>query len=175
MDVPDAEATGRWVGLDRGQNIPAAATPAGPVVFYKLKRIRHVRRVYAARRKKPQKAGKLRAVKKLARKERRLVTAINHVVSQDIVALAKRQDAGIRQTAKQRRAAQSDAGQNRDYWPFYQLERFIGYKAQLAGVAVERLIPAKPAPHAGRSIAGRNTPTVANAAVGRHTPTPMPR
>jgi putative transposase len=148
MEVPDAEVTGRWVGIDRGQNIPAAvATPDGPVIFYKLKRIRHVRRVYAERRKKMQKAGKLRAVKKLERKERRIVTAINHTVSRDIVSLAKRQSAGvrledlsgIRQSAKQRNAEKSDAGQNRDYWPFYQLEQFIGYKAQLAGIAVEKI------------------------------------
>jgi hypothetical protein len=34
MDVPDAEPTGRWLGIDRGQNVPlAAATPAGPVIF----------------------------------------------------------------------------------------------------------------------------------------------
>jgi hypothetical protein len=65
MDVPDAENTGRWVGVDRGQNIPvAAATPDGPVVFWKAARMRHVRRIYAERRCKLQKAGKRRAVKK---------------------------------------------------------------------------------------------------------------
>src|SRR5262249_10570499 len=30
----------------------------------------------------------------------------------------------------------TDAGQNRDYWPFFQLEHFITYKTHLAGVAV---------------------------------------
>ena len=52
MEVPDAESTGRWIGIDRGQNVPlSAATPDGPIIFWKAKRIRHVRRVYAARRK----------------------------------------------------------------------------------------------------------------------------
>ncbi|NVZ11548.1 hypothetical protein HW932_20065 [Allochromatium humboldtianum] len=42
MEVPDATETGRWIGIDRGQNIPVvAATPAGPVVFWKAARIRH--------------------------------------------------------------------------------------------------------------------------------------
>lgn len=148
MEVPDAEETARWMGIDRGQSVPAAvATPDGPVIFHKLKRIRHVRRIYAKCRKNLQKAGKLRAVKKLGRKERRIVTAINHAVSKDIVALAKRQSAGIRledlsgirQAGKQRKATKTDAGQNRDYWPFYQLEQFISYKAQWAGIAVEKV------------------------------------
>jgi hypothetical protein len=79
MDVPDAEPTGRWIGLDRGQNVPlSAATPDGPVIFWKARRIRHIRRVYAARRKQLQAAGKHRAVKKLEHRERRMVTHINH-------------------------------------------------------------------------------------------------
>src|SRR5215471_8027367 len=97
MEVPGAEPTGRWIGLDRGQNVPlAAATPDGPVIFWKAKRIRHIRRIYAARRKKLQAAGKHRAVKKLDRRERRMVTHINHCLSKDVIALAQRHHAGIR-------------------------------------------------------------------------------
>jgi IS605 OrfB family transposase len=134
--------------MDRGQNVPlAAATPDGPVVFWKAARIRHVRRVYAARRKKLQAAGKHRAVKTLERRERRLVTHINHCLSKEVVALAQRCNAGIRledlsgirQRTSQRRTTKADAGQNRDYWPFYQLEHFITYKAHLAGVVVEKV------------------------------------
>ena len=148
MDVPDAEPTGRWIGIDRGQNVPlSAATPDGPVVFWKAKRIRHIRRVYAARRKKLQAAGKHRAVKKLERREQRIITYINHCLSKNMVALAQRCKAGIRleelsgirQRSRQRQATKTDAGQNRDYWPFFQLEQFITYKAQLAGVAVEHV------------------------------------
>ena len=148
MDVPDAEPTGRWIGIDRGQNVPlSAATPDGPVIFWKANHIRHIRRVYAARRKKLQAAGKQRAVKKLERRERRIVTHINHCFSKDVVALAQHCHAGIRledlsgirQRSRQRQHTKADAGQNRDYWPFFQLERFIAYKAILAGVAVEKV------------------------------------
>ena len=45
--------------------------------------------------------------------------------------------AGIRGRSKQRQETQSDAGQNRDYWPFYQLEVFVRYKALAAGVQVD--------------------------------------
>ena len=148
MEVPDADVTGRWIGLDRGQNVPiAAATPDGPVLFWKAARLRHVRRVYAARRKKLQAAGKHRAVKKLERRERRIVTHINHCMAKEVVALAQRLHAGIRledltdirRGAQQRRTTKSDAGQNRDYWPFYQLEQFIVYKARWAGIPIEKI------------------------------------
>lgn len=148
MEVPDAAPTGRWIGIDRGQNIPlAAATPQGPVIFWKAKRIRHIRRVYASRRKKLQAAGKHRAVKKLERHEGRIVTHINHCLSKDVVELAQRCGAGIRledlsgirSHSRQRKTTKTDAGQNRDYWPFFQLEQFIIYKAQLAGVPVEKV------------------------------------
>lgn len=150
MDVPDAQDSGRWIGVDRGQNIPvAAATPDGPVVFWKAARIRHVRRVFAERRKKLQSMGKHNAIKKLNHREQRIVTHVNHCISKDLVALAKRLNAGIRledlsgirNSAKQRKSTKTDAGKNRDYWPFYQLETFVRYKALAAGVAVDEVCP----------------------------------
>lgn len=149
-EVPDAENTGRWIGVDRGQNVPmAAATPDGPVIFWKAVRIRHVRRVYAERRRKLQSAGKRKAVLKLDRKERRIVTHLNHCMSKELVTLAKRLQAGIRfedlsgirKSSKQRKVTRSDAGQNRDYWPFHQLETFARYKAMALGIAIDAVRP----------------------------------
>ena len=76
-----------------------------------------------------------------------MVTHINHCLSKEVVALAQRCNAGmrleelsgIRSRARQRQSTKADAGQNRDYWPFFQLEQFITYKAHLAGVAVEKV------------------------------------
>jgi hypothetical protein len=52
--------------VDRGQNVAVvAATPDGPVVFWKARQIRHVRRVFARRRQMLPATGKHRAVKKL--------------------------------------------------------------------------------------------------------------
>lgn len=146
-DVPVTENAGRWVGCDRGQNIPlVAATPDGPIIFYQARKIRHIRRVYASSRAKLQKQGKTRAVKKLENKEARIVKHINHCLSKDLVALAVRCEAGIRledlygiRSAPQRRSTKSDAGLNRDAWPFYQLESFIQYKAASVGVRVEKV------------------------------------
>ena len=72
---------------------------------------------------------------------------LGQVVSKDIVSLAKRQGAGIRledlsgirQSAKQHKARKADAGQNRDDWPFCQLEQFMSYKARLAGIPGEKV------------------------------------
>jgi IS605 OrfB family transposase len=153
MEVPDAVMREGWLGVDRGQNVPAvvALPNGGRLVFFHAKQIRHKRRVYAKRRKKLQERGKHRAVKKLEQRERRQVTHINHKLSKEIVGLAERaacgirlEDlSGIRQTTKQRKETKSDNGQNRAYWPFYQLETFVAYKAALRSIPVEKI----PAPY----------------------------
>ena len=86
-----------WIGVDRGQNVAVvAATPDGPVVFWKARQIRHVRRVFARRRQMLQAKGKYRAVKKLENKERRIVTHINHVMSKLPWPSAARQESALR-------------------------------------------------------------------------------
>jgi hypothetical protein len=72
------------------------ATPDDPALFWKAGRIRHVRRVYAERQRKLQSAGKRKAVRTRDRKERRIVTPLNHGMSKALVTLAKRLRAGIR-------------------------------------------------------------------------------
>jgi putative transposase len=148
-EVPGAKDTGKWMGVDRGQNIPAvvALPDCGRLAFFQAKSINHHRRVFAKRRKKLQRLGKHRAVKKLEQRERRTVTHINHKISKEIVGLAERAGCGIRledltgiqQTSKQRKKTKSDNGQNRDYWPFYQLETFVGYKSAIRSIPVENI------------------------------------
>ncbi len=157
MDVPEPKEVIGWVGIDRGQNIPAvAALPNhGRLFFFKINRIKHVRKLFAERRKKLQSAGKHRAVKKLEQRERRIVTHINYKLSKELVGLAQRfghglrfEDlTGIRQNVKQRKDTKSKAAENRDYWPFYQLEQFSRYKALLAQVSTEN----RPAPYTSRT------------------------
>lgn len=157
MEVPDAVDTDKWIGVDRGQNIPAvAALPDnGRIVFFQAKQIQHMRRENAKRRKKLQSLGKHRAVKKMEQRERRTVTHINHTISKRIVGLAKRSGcgirledlSGIRQNTKQRKTTKSDNGKNRDYWPFFQLETFVTYKSELSSVAVEKM----PAPYTSKT------------------------
>ena len=97
MDVPDAEPTGRWIGIDRGQNVPlAAATPDWPRHLLESQSYPPYSPCVCRTPQKASSAGKHRAVKKLERRERRIVTHINHCLSKDVVALAQRCNAGIR-------------------------------------------------------------------------------
>lgn len=148
LEVPETEKPDRWVGVDRGQNIPAVvSTPDGPVLFLKAGQIKHLRRTLSQDRKSLQKEGKHKTLKAREMREHRRITHVNHLLSKQIVALAKGQNAGIRledlsgirKNARQRRSTKTDAGLNRDYWPFYQLETFISYKALAAGVFVEKV------------------------------------
>ena len=155
MEVPDADKPQGWIGVDRGQNVLAvASTPSGMPKFWNA-RIRKIRKHYAVKRRRLQKAKKMRVIKQLDVKERRMIKHINHIISKEIVQLAVDFKCGIRledlsnirQTTKQKKKQKSDASQNRDYWSYFQLEQFIFFKAQIAGVPVEKV----PAPYTTKS------------------------
>jgi len=148
MDVPVAERSGRWVGVDRGQNhLAVASTPTGRPRFWTCGVVRQARRHYAAKRRRLQKAGKHTTITHLEHKEARLVRHVNHVISKEIVQFAVDHGCGIRleelrgirQTARQRTDTKRQADKNRDYWPYFDLETKVMYKAALAGVPVEKV------------------------------------
>ncbi|MFN4066319.1 MAG: zinc ribbon domain-containing protein [Thermosynechococcus sp.] len=61
-----------------------------------------------------------------------------HQVVQAAVSSVEPVEGGdVQAASEQRKANESDAGTNRDYWPFHQLETFIRYKAIAAGVKVD--------------------------------------
>lgn len=151
MEVPDATVSGKWIGVDRGQNIPAvvALPDGGRLVFFKAARIKHIRRRCGARRANLMRLGKMRAVKKMANKESLAIAHINHTISKKIVALASRSGCGIRfenlkgirKSFNQSKEVKSDRGLNLDYWPFHQLEKFCSYKAAVLEIPVEKVPP----------------------------------
>jgi len=145
MEVPDAGKPQGWIGVDRGQNVLAVASvPSGMPKFWKFAHIRKIRKHYAAKRRRLQKAKKMRVIKRLEHKERRMIKHINHIISKEIVQLAVDFKCGIRledlsnirQTTKQKKKLYSDASSNRDYWSYFQLEQFIFFKAQIAAIPV---------------------------------------
>ncbi|GET41045.1 transposase [Microseira wollei] len=156
MEVPDAQSVERWIGVDRGQNnIAVAALPGGFGKFWKGGRVKGLRRQFQRTRKKLQQAKQLKEVKRLEQRERRIMTHINHVISKELVQLAKdfgmglrfEDLSGIRKTSKQRKKTKSDAALDRDSWAFYQLEVLTRYKAIRAGVPVQSV----PAPYTSKS------------------------
>ncbi|MBE9167417.1 transposase [Pleurocapsales cyanobacterium LEGE 06147] len=155
-EVPDSDEPQGWIGVDRGQNnIAVASLPSGMAKFWNGRQIKHLRRRAAKLRKSLQKAKKLKTVKRLESKERRLISYINHCISKQLVAFAKDFDcglvfedlSGIRQTSKQRKKNKSDAGENRDFWSFYQLENSCRYKSILASVPMKK----RPAAYTSKS------------------------
>ncbi len=165
MDVPDAYEPVDWIGVDRGQNnIAVAALPNSFGKFWSGKQVKALRKHSQQLRKLLQRANKLRKIKDIERRERRIMTHINHVISKQLVRLAsdygmglRFEDlSGIRATSKQRKKTKSDASKNRGTpnvgghggcWAFYQLEQFTRYKAIRGGVPVESV----PAPYTSKS------------------------
>ncbi|MDJ0514868.1 MAG: transposase [Trichodesmium sp. MO_231.B1] len=156
MDVPEPGLVNGWIGVDRGQNnIAVAALPNSFGKFWSGKRVKSLRRKYQKLRQKLQESKKLRKIKDIERREGRIMTHINHVISKQLVEFAKDYNmglrfedlSGIRQTSLQRQKNKSDASQNQDHWAFYQLELFTRYKAIRAGVPVESV----PAPYTSKS------------------------
>lgn len=148
LEVPESTPINGWIGVDRGQNYLAVASlPNGRARFFGGGGVKQLRRHFASRRQALQKEKKHQALKKHKRKERRIMTHLNHQLSKELVKLAKESGCGlsledlkgIRKGSKQRKSTKSDSGQNRDYWSYEQLERFVKYKANRAGVAFRKL------------------------------------
>lgn len=146
-EVPKPTETNRFIGVDRGQNhLAVAVTPEGRSLFLSFGWVKHIRNHYAAKRRRLQRAGKHKALKRLEQKESRTVRYVNHVVSKKLVAFAKEHGCGIRmedlsgiRRSKQRKSTKSKADLNRDFWPYYDLESKTAYKALGAGVAFEKV------------------------------------
>lgn len=148
VDLPDVTpVTGGTVGVDVGEN-NLAATSTGKV--FGGGHLRHTRDKYLAHRRRLQANGSRAAKRKLrtiSGRERRHVTHINHETSKAIVAEAIRVGAGqIRMEDLAHLRAHIKAGKRvktrLHRWAFAQLQDFVAYKAQGAGLAVVYIDPA---------------------------------
>jgi len=159
VDVPDEplREVADFIGVDLGvENI--AATSAGTV--HSSERIEKVRRRQARNRaklgraqKKARRRGKRcrrlhKAIRRTKGKESRFRRDVNHVISKQLVGMAKDTRSGIaledlkgirERTEKRLRKRQRARHVS---WAFFQLRAFIEYKAALAGVTVVAVDPA---------------------------------
>lgn len=141
------------VGVDRGQNYLAVITDGQECKFFdggevKQKRKHHENLRAKLQRKKARNGSRSvrRLLKRLSRKEARYMRDVNHVVSRRIVEFALETGnptivledlSGIRKSTTRRK-------ENRylhHSWAFYQLERFIAYKAEEKGLDVLKVDP----------------------------------
>lgn len=153
LDLPDVPVTmpaetteGDWVGVDLGiTNIATTSDDtrwAGGAVTTRRKRNVHLRRRLQAKGTKSAK----RLLKKRARREARWAADVNHTISKQIVAEAKRTGrgialenlTGIRDRVRHRKPQRATFSS----WSFAQLGGYIAYKAEAAGVAVVHVDPA---------------------------------
>jgi IS605 OrfB family transposase len=132
------------IGVDRGiYNVAVTSTGR----FYGGRKSLHQRKKNLSRKARLQRKGTRaakRTLKRLSRKESRRVRDQNHVVSKAIVAEAKASGSavaledlkGIRNRRGMKRQSGKKSRTMLNAWPFRQLEEFIRYKAEQAGVQV---------------------------------------
>jgi IS605 OrfB family transposase len=139
------------LGVDRGIK-RIASTSEGK--HYSGRKLNRTRERYARTRAslqttKAQRPGTnvYRVLKRLSRRERRFQKDTNHIISKQIVQRAKETNAYI-VLEKLERIRERTAHKGKDHrrrmgrWAFFQLETFIQYKAEAAGVPVVFVNPA---------------------------------
>lgn len=146
VTVEQEQTPEKVMGIDLGLICLLVASVSGRTLFFSGGRLAYVRRRFAKLRRKLQKAEAHRALRKLGDREHRWVTDVNHKVGRTVVDFAlshgatciRMEDlAGVRWTKRQNRKQRWDHGRSLHYWPFYQLQQFIEYKATLVGIRVE--------------------------------------
>ena len=149
IDVPEGSPTDPddFLGVDLGVEEIATDSDGNR---HSGSDVEDVRRKHNLQRKRLQRRGTKGSRKKLKRvsgKEARFRRHKNHVISKRIVESAKGTGRGIAvedlRYIRDRITARGSKARNRlSGWSFGQLAAFIGYKARLAGVAVEVVDPA---------------------------------
>ncbi len=143
---PFEDKSNRVMGIDLGLRELAVASIGTSSSFFSGKELGYKRRCFASRRRKLGQAKQLSTLRKSKDKESRWIRDVNHKISRQIVNLAlengvhliRMEDlTGIRYAAK----SPKEAGRNLHRWSFGQLQEFIQYKAEMAGILVEYVNP----------------------------------
>ena len=155
-EVPDAPLrdTDAFLGVDRNTtgHIAVCGNPDTGKVLKLGKECESIHKKYKNLRKHAQKEGakknrhKFRKARQLKHRESNIIKNINHQISRGIVDTAVKDNAtivledlkSIRDTSKSGRGFRYSLNS----WSFYQLQRFIEYKAKLLGVPVAYVDPA---------------------------------
>ena len=136
-----------WIGVDlntTGHCAVVGIPETGKV--YKLgKKALHVRKKYRQIRRMLQKRGANRQLKRVKRREARIIKDLDHKISRKIIEIATENQAGIvledlqniRKTAKINKSFKYSLNS----WSFYQVKTFIDYKAKLRGIPVAYIDP----------------------------------
>lgn len=137
-----------WIGVDLNAtgHCLVASNPSSGKVLKLGKSAQHIHLKYKNTRKNLQKRLKYNAVKKIKDRESVKVKDLNHKISSTLIREAKKQNAGIvledlggiRKIKKVARSFKYSLHS----WSFYQLRKFIEYKAMLNGIPIVNIDPA---------------------------------
>lgn len=145
LEKPDVEISKLQItkGVDVGQrNIAVAASTNGKKEFYKGTKVKHICNKYSRIRQDLQKKGTRsanRVLTRLAMRERRFRTDVNHKISHGlmehniIIGMENLKDIKVRTMPRRRRGKFASAKQriaNREHssWSYGELHSFVGYK-----------------------------------------------
>ncbi len=158
-DIPDKDIVdaSTFMGVDVGINcLAVASTTDKRCKFFAGGEIKNHRNIRSKERRRLQKAGgrylgtrsSMRTLRKIAGRETRFMTAVNHKVSKDLVKFATDNGVsvigvedltGIRGRTEPK--VSKDFRYEHSSWAFRQLQSFVEYKAREAGIVVTYVNP----------------------------------
>lgn len=138
----------RFIGVDcntTGHCAVAAVPHTGKM--YKLgKKAIHIHKKYRDIRKRLQKQGKFQLLRQIKTREKNIVRDLNHKISKKLVEIAVSEKSGIRferlTGIRQNRKQAKSFRYSINSWSYYQLQKFVQYKARMCGIEVAYLAPA---------------------------------
>lgn len=147
LEIPKTVQSTNYMGIDRNATGCLAVCFFNETQVFLGKSIPYIIQKYKELRRKLQREGKFKLLKKIKDKQSRVVRDLNHKISKEIVRLAKEHGLIIKLekltgiTNKKNKSNSKRVNHINHNWPFYQLETFIVYKAKLSGVSVEFVNP----------------------------------
>ena len=132
-------------GIDLGLKNTAVLAVPGQVCFYSGARHNQKRAHYASLRRKLGKKKLLKKIKQIGAKEQRYMKDINHKISNEVVKMAARHKAVIQMEnltdIRERAKFTKKMNKQLHNWNFRQLQTYIEYKANAAGLPVLYINP----------------------------------
>ena len=131
------------IGVDIGERhlIAATVSEKDESMLVSGGEAKYVRRKYRSLRDSLQQAGALRARNRVGNKEERRIKDLNHKLSRRLITFAEQFDDPIIRIEDLEGIRTNSSWSGVHSWHFYQLQQFITYKAERAGIQVEKVNP----------------------------------
>jgi putative transposase len=131
------------IGVDIGERhiLAATAYDEDESMLVSGDEAKYVRRKYRSLRDSLQQAGALRARNRVGNKEQRRIKELNHTLSRRLITFAEQFENPVIKLEELEGIRKNSSWSGVHSWHFYQLQQFITYKAERAGIRVEKVDP----------------------------------